>query len=209
MPVTGTSHLEVRSGSQFEIDRRRSPGRGGCRLEVSGTGFLGHGRDTCDRCWADRQHGIPALGSPRARSFHRLCAVLPPVGVYGSMSQRRFDLDEHAMDLDTAETLAGVVRLLRQAAVVAWAAADRAGAGSSGQLFALGVDLAADRARHLIPAGTDIDGPVPVGDESASLLRSAELLLRRLAPIAASDAVDDLRATVADLVWEANTGVVG
>jgi hypothetical protein len=125
------------------------------------------------------------------------------------MSQRRFDLDEHAMDVATAETLAGVVRLLRQAAVVAWAAADRAGAGSSGQLFALGVDLAADRARHLIPDGIDIDGPVPVGDEPASLLRSAELLLRRLAPIVASDAVDDLRATVADLVWEANTGVGG
>ena len=113
------------------------------------------------------------------------------------------------MDVDTAETLAGVVRLLRQAAVVAWAAADRAGAGSSGQLFALGVDLAADRARHLIPDGTDIDGPVRVGEEPASLLRSAELLLRRLAPIAASDAVDDLRATVADLVWEVNTGVGG
>jgi hypothetical protein len=111
------------------------------------------------------------------------------------------------MDGDTAETLAGVVRLLRQAAVHAWAAVDRAEAGSPGQLFALGVDLAADQARHLVPDGTDVDGPVPVGDEPAGLLRSAELLLRRLAPMAASDAVDDLRATVADLVWEANTGV--
>jgi hypothetical protein len=118
-------------------------------------------------------------------------------------------LDKHAMDVDTAETLAGVVRLLRQAAVLAWAAADRAGAGSPGQLCALGIDLAADQARHLVPDGTEIDGPVPVGDEPASLLRSAELLLRRLAPLAASDAVDDLRATVADLVWEANTGVGG
>jgi len=125
------------------------------------------------------------------------------------MSQRRFDLDEHAMDVDTAETLAGVVRLTRQAAVLAWAAADRSRAGSSEQLFALGVDLAADQARHLVPDGTEIDGPVPVGYEPAGLLRSAELLLRRLAPLAASDAVDDLRATVADLVWEANTGVVG
>ena len=83
------------------------------------------------------------------------------------------------------------------------------GLDQPGQLFALGVDLAADQARHLVPDGTDIDGPVPVGDEPAGLLRSAELLLRRLAPIAASDAVDDLRATVADLVWEANTGVGG
>jgi hypothetical protein len=118
-------------------------------------------------------------------------------------------LNKHAMDGDTAETLAGVVRLLRQAAILAWAAMDRAGAGSPGQLFALGLDLAADQARHLLPDGTDIDGPVPVGDEPAGPLRSAELLLRRLAQIAASDVVDDLRATVADLVWEANTGVGG
>ena len=71
-------------------------------------------------------------------------------------------MDKHAMDVDTAQTLARVVRLLRQAAVLAWAAADRAEAGSPGQLFALGVDLAADKARHLVPDGTDIDGPVPV-----------------------------------------------
>jgi hypothetical protein len=116
-------------------------------------------------------------------------------------------LNKHVMDVDAAETLAGVVRLLRHSAVLAWGAADRAGAGSPGQLFALGVDLAADQARHLVLDGTDIDGPVPVGEEPAGLLRSAELLLRRLAPIAASDAVDDLRATVADLVWEADTGV--
>jgi hypothetical protein len=113
------------------------------------------------------------------------------------------------MDVDTAETLAGVMRLLRHAAVLAWAAADRAGAGSPGQLLALGVDLAADQTRHLVPDGTDIDGPVPVGYEPAGLLRSAELLLQRLAPAAACDAVDDLRAKVADLVWEANTGVGG
>jgi hypothetical protein len=116
-------------------------------------------------------------------------------------------LDKHAMDVDTAETLAGVVRLLRQAAGLAWAAADRAGTGSPEQLVALGLDLAADQARQLVPDGTEFDGPVPVGEEPAGLLKSAELLLRRVAPVAASDAVDDLRITVADLVWEANTGV--
>jgi hypothetical protein len=61
----------------------------------------------------------------------------------------------------------------------------------------------------LVLDGTEIEGPVPVGEGPAGLLRSAELLLRRLAPMAASDAFDDLRATVADLVWEANTGVGG
>jgi hypothetical protein len=118
-------------------------------------------------------------------------------------------LDKHGIDVDTAETLAGVVRLLRRAAVLAWAAADRAGAGSPGQLFALGLDLAADQARQLVLDDTEIEGPMPVGDEPAGPLRSAELLLRRLAPMAVTDAVDDLRATVADLVWEANTGVGG
>ena len=54
-------------------------------------------------------------------------------------------MDKHTMDIDTAETIAGVVRLLRQAAVLAWAAADRSQARSPQQLFALGVDLAADR----------------------------------------------------------------
>ena len=118
-------------------------------------------------------------------------------------------MDKYAMDVDTAETLAGVVRLLRQAAVLAWAAGDCAGAGSAAQLVALGADLAADQARHLVPDGIEIDGPMPVGDEPAGLLRSAELLLRRLAPTAALETVDDLRATVADLVWEANTGIGG
>jgi hypothetical protein len=144
-------------------------------------------------------------GVQRQAVFHRLCAVVPPVVVYGSMSQRRFDLDEHAMDVDAAETLAGVVRLLRQAAGLAWAAADRTGYSSPGQLFILGVDLAADQARHLVPDSTGIDGPVPVGDEPAGLLRSAALLLRSISPIVASPNLDDLGATVADLVWEAST----
>jgi hypothetical protein len=143
------------------------------------------------------------------RFFHRSVRVVRPLVVFWLDNSEEVPLNKHAMDVDTAETLAGVVRLIRQAAVLAWAAADRAAAGSAAQLFALGVDLAADQARHLVPDGADIDGPVPVGDEPAGLLRSAELLLRRLAPRAVWEAVDDLRATVAELVWEANTGVGG
>jgi hypothetical protein len=85
-------------------------------------------------------------------------------------------LDEHSMDVDTAETLAGVVRLLRQAAVLAWAAADRAGGGSAGQLFALGVNVAADQARQLVPDGAEIEGPVPVGDEPAGGISVAAMI---------------------------------
>ena len=45
------------------------------------------------------------------------------------------------MDADTAETLAGVVRLLRRAAELVWAAVDTEGAGSPRQVLALGIDL--------------------------------------------------------------------
>jgi hypothetical protein len=111
-------------------------------------------------------------------------------------------LNEHAIDVDTAETLAGVVRLLRQAAVVARAAADRAGPESPEQLFALGVD----QARHLVQDGTEVDGSVPVGDEPAGVLRPAELLLRRLAPTAASNAFHDLRDTVIGAFFYGDNG---
>ena len=111
------------------------------------------------------------------------------------------------MDADTAETLAGVVRLLRRAAELVWAAADAEGAGSPRQLLALGIDLAADEARNLLPDAIAVEGPVPVGGEPAGLLRSAEQLLRRIDIPGAGAAVHGLRARVADLVWEVNTGV--
>jgi hypothetical protein len=89
---------------------------------------------------ADRQHGVPALGIPKERGFPQVCV--------GRAACRRFWLDNsEEVRLNKARdgcrhgrTLAGVVRLLRQAAVLAWAAADRAEAGSAAQLFALGVD---------------------------------------------------------------------
>jgi hypothetical protein len=152
---------------------------------------------------------MPPLGIPKVCGFPQVYPDRAACRYFWLDNSEEVRLNTHSMDVDTAETLAGVVRLLRQAAVLAWAAADRAGARSAAQLFALGLDLAADQARHSVPDCTDIEGPVPVGDEPAGLLRSAELLLRRLAPIAAPDAVDDLRAAVADLVGEANTGVGG
>ena len=111
------------------------------------------------------------------------------------------------MDADTAETLAGVVRLLRRAAELVWAAVDAEGAGSPRQVLALGIDLAADEARNLLPDAIAVQGPEPVGDEPAGLLRSAEQLLRRIDTPGAGAAVRGLRARVGDLVWEANTGV--
>jgi hypothetical protein len=53
------------------------------------------------------------------------------------------------MDADTAETLAGVVRLLRRAAELVWAAADAEGVKSPRQVRGLGIDLAWQEARPL------------------------------------------------------------
>ena len=113
------------------------------------------------------------------------------------------------VDADTAETLAGVVRLLRRAAELVWAAVDSEGAGSPRQVLGLGIDLAADRARNLLPDAIPVDGPVPVGDEPAGLLRSAEQLLRRVTTPESGAGLHSLRTRVADLVKDANTGVGG
>jgi hypothetical protein len=96
---------------------------------------------------------------------------------------------------------------LRRAAELVWAAVDTDGAGSPRHVLGLGTDLAADEARNLLPDAIPLDGPVPVGNETAGLLRSAEQLLRRVTTPGAGTGLHGLRAQVADLVWEANTSV--
>src|SRR5215213_605200 len=106
-------------------------------------------------------------------------------------------MSRQCMDADTAETLAGVIRLLRRAAELVWAAVDADVAGSPRQVLGLGIDLAADEARNLVPDAIAVDGPVPVGDEPAGLLRSAEQLLRRVTTPGAGTGLDGLRTQVA------------
>jgi hypothetical protein len=84
--------------------------------------------------------GMPALGMPKLGGFPQVCAGCAACGCFWLNDSEEVRLDKHAMDVDTAEALAGVVGLLRQAA-----ATDRAGARSPGQLFAFGVDQAATR----------------------------------------------------------------
>src|SRR5829696_475859 len=79
--------------------------------------------------------------------------------------------------------------------------------GLLGRCWGWGIDLAADEARNVLPDAIAVEGPVPVGDQPAGLLRSAEQLLRRIDTPGAGAAVCGLRARVRDLVWEANTGV--
>src|SRR5215218_1527247 len=118
-------------------------------------------------------------------------------------------MSRQGMDADTAETVAGVVRLLRRAAELVWAAVEAEGVASPRQVLGLGIDLAADEARNLLPETIPVDGPVPVGVEPAGLLRSAEQLLRRVTTPGAGTGLHVLQARVADLEGEATTGVGG
>jgi hypothetical protein len=103
------------------------------------------------------------------------------------------------MDAEVVETVAGVARLLRRAAELAWTQADAAGPRSSRQLLALGIDAAADEASSLLPRRARLDGPTPVGDNPA------EQLLRRICVVGAPARLLCLRVLVAELVWEANS----
>jgi hypothetical protein len=113
-------------------------------------------------------------------------------------------MSRQGMDADTAETLAGAIRLLRRAAELVWVAVDDESAGSPRQLLGLGIDLAADEARNLLQDAMPVDGPVPLGDGPGGLLRSAEQLLRRVTMPGAGTGLDGLWTRGADLVWEAN-----
>lgn len=109
------------------------------------------------------------------------------------------------MDAETAESVAGAVRLLRRAAELVWVRADAEGPRSCQQLLALGVDVAADEARELLPDFVNVGGPVPVGDIPVDLLRSAEQLLCHLCRGNVPASLHALQAQVVELVWEANT----
>jgi hypothetical protein len=140
------------------------------------------------------------LGMPKLGGFPQVCAGCAASGCFWLNDSEEVRLDKHAIDVDTAETLAGVVGLLRQAALRAWAATDRAGARSPGQLFS--VDLAADQARHLVPDVIDIDGPVPACREPAGLLRSAEQSVGGLMASLDSNHLD----LVVAVLWHAGSG---
>ena len=62
------------------------------------------------------------------------------------------------IDVDTRETVAGVVRMLRRAAELVWLVLDIDGVGSPRQVLASGIDVAADEARNLLPDAISIEG---------------------------------------------------
>jgi hypothetical protein len=109
------------------------------------------------------------------------------------------------LDTEVVETVAGVVRLLRRAAELAWVQADEGGPRSSCQLLALGIDSAADEASSLLPRRARLEGPTPVGQNPAELLASAAHLLHQICVEGAPSRLLSLKALVGDLIWEANT----
>jgi hypothetical protein len=109
------------------------------------------------------------------------------------------------VDGETSETVAGVVRLLRRAATLAWMRADAEGPRSSRQLVALGIDLVVEDVRNLLPDSVDVTGPAPVGNHELGLLQSAEQLLGTIIGVPAAPEVARLRIRVAELVGEAST----
>jgi hypothetical protein len=82
------------------------------------------------------------------------------------------------MDAEIVQTVAGVLRLLRRA----------------------------DEAAGLLPRRPRLDAATPVGDNPAELLASAEQLLGQISVEGAPARLLGLKALVAELVWEANTG---
>jgi hypothetical protein len=66
------------------------------------------------------------------------------------------------IDHDTTATLAAVVRLLRHAAVCAWAQAEAEGPRSPLHLLGLGIHIAYCQALAMLPAVPDLNGQPPV-----------------------------------------------
>jgi hypothetical protein len=98
---------------------------------------------------------------------------------------------------------------LRRAAQLSWTQADEGGPRSPHQLFAVGIDTAADEAANLVPRRVRLDGPTPVGHNPAQLLGSAEQLLRRVCTEDPPSRLHALHSRVSGLIWEANSGADG
>jgi hypothetical protein len=104
-------------------------------------------------------------------------------------------------DLDAADILCTVARLLARASDMAWGQA-LTDPDPALRFLGLGVDLAASRALELLPAGHDVDDPASVETDPLKLLHAAEELTR-LHPIENfPPGTSQLIATICDLLNE-------
>ena len=104
---------------------------------------------------------------------------------------------------DAGDTLAEVARLLRHAAVRAWARAEAEGPRSPLHLQGLGIHTAACQAVAMLPAGAEMEGHPPAQDDIAQLLRSAEELTRAIPVLDQTAGISTLVVALCDLVREA------
>jgi len=107
------------------------------------------------------------------------------------------------IDREAWVTLAAVARLLRHAAVCAWAQAEAEGPRSHLHLLGLGIHSASCQAVAMLPADADLEGQPPAQDDVEQLLRSAEELTRSIPVVDRMAGTSPLVVAICDLVREA------
>jgi len=107
------------------------------------------------------------------------------------------------IDQDTGDTLAVAARLLRHAAVRAWAQAEAEGPRSDLHLLGLGIHIASCQAMAMLPADADLEGQPPAQNDVAQLLRSAEDLTRSIPVQNQTAGISPLVVAICDLMREA------
>jgi hypothetical protein len=112
-------------------------------------------------------------------------------------------MSNQTIDQDASDTLAAVSRLLRHAAVCAWAQAEAEGPRSHLHLLGLGIHTASCQAVAMLPADADLEGYSPAQDNVAQLLRSAEELTRSIPVLDHTAGISLLVVAICDLVREA------
>ena len=112
-------------------------------------------------------------------------------------------MSNQTIDQDASDTLAAVSRLLRRAAVCAWAQAEAEGPRSQLHLLGLGIHTASCQAVAMLPTDADLEGQPPVQHDVAQLLRSAEELTRSIPVLDHTAGISPLVVAICDLVREA------
>ena len=112
-------------------------------------------------------------------------------------------MTNQTIDQDAWVPLAAVARLLRHAAVCAWAQAEAEGPRSQLHLLGLGIHTASCQAVAMLPADADLEGQPPAQDDIEQLLRSAEELTRSIPVVDRMAGISMLVVAICDLVREA------
>jgi hypothetical protein len=89
------ANLEMTVGFTTRLGSRRQH-----RHNAPGSGLLDRPRATWDRCWADRQPGVPAVGIPKRRGFPQVRAGCAACGCFWLNDSEEVRLDKHAMDVE-------------------------------------------------------------------------------------------------------------